>query len=206
MGEAEDEKIINIGRHKGLAGHPAYLCGWRINALARMDEWEGYFKSPAGRVDYPELAALQGLDFVRCGLYDELISGRLEDDAMHFVEYFDAGAEVTDEVVREHFSQRANNYDVECLAFLLRRVGLLGPAQGDVAIWSLPDFASAEAIIPRIPPGRAATTVPGGAVQERGTRADVRVGLGPAQSVANSSRSAGVGPKSSRIQPMISSA
>ena len=147
VGEAEDEKIINIGRHKGLAGHPAYLCGWRINALARMDEWEGYFKSPAGRVDYPELAALQGLDFVRCGLYDELISGRLEDDAMHFVEYFDAGAEVTDEAVREHFSQRADNYDVERLAFLLRRVGLLGPAQGDVAIWSLPDFASAEAII-----------------------------------------------------------
>ena len=147
VGEAEDEKIINIGRHKGLADHPSYLCGWRIASLARMDEWEVYFKSPAGRVDYPELAALQALDFVRCGLYDELVSGHLDDDAIHFVEYFDAGAGVSDEEVREHFSARAARYGADHLVFLLRRVGRMGPERGDAAIWSFADFAAVEPMV-----------------------------------------------------------
>ena len=37
--DPEDEKVINIGRHKGLGAHPAYLSGWRIRGFERLDEW-----------------------------------------------------------------------------------------------------------------------------------------------------------------------
>ena len=142
----EDQCVINIGRHKGLAEGPAYLCAWRIRELARMDEWETYFKSPEGLRDYAERAAFQALDFVRCGLYDELCSGSLGNGGIHFVEYFDAGTTLSDDSIRAHFHERAQRYAPEALAFVLRKVGLLGPPAGDLAIWTFATMAAIEPI------------------------------------------------------------
>ena len=145
VGEAQDEQVINVGRHKGLADKPAYLCGWRIADLNRIDEWESYFKSPAGRTDYAELAAFQGLDFIQCGLYDELLYQRLDDESVHFIEYFDAGG-APDLQLKTHFRERAENTQAATLACLFRRVGLLGPPDSDIAVWTFPDIASVETI------------------------------------------------------------
>ena len=144
--EAEDSQVLNVGRHKGLGAKPAYLCGWRIRDLGRIDEWEAYFKSAAGKTDYAELAALQGLDFVRCGLYDELIYAPLADDCVHFIEYFDGYGSATDDELRTHFERRNATLSGATLACLFRRVGLLGPQDGDIAIWTCPDLASIEPI------------------------------------------------------------
>ena len=146
VGEAEDEQIINVGRHKGLGPSPAYLCGWRIRELSRMDEWDVYFKSAEGRTDYAELAAFHGLQFVRCGLYDELLSGVLPNENMHFAEYFDAPPDISDDDVRAHFEGRAERYPRGALTFLFRRVGRLGPDAADIAVWTFADFASIEPI------------------------------------------------------------
>jgi hypothetical protein len=146
-GEGEDVRTINIGRHKGIGPRPAYLCCWRISGLSRLDAWETIFKSPAGRRDVSEHATALALDFQSCGLYEELVAGDLPDGNIHYMERFDAGAEARDEDVREHFLGRAGrNGDVR-LAFLLRRVGLLGPERCDLAIWTFASFAASEALV-----------------------------------------------------------
>ena len=142
----EDECVINIGRHKGLAEGPSYLCAWRIRELARMDEWEVYFKSPEGLTDYAERAAFQALSSVRCALYDELKSGALDDTGFHFVEYFNAGPDISDDNIRDHFLERDERQTQGSLVFVLRKIGLLGPAVGDIAIWTFPSFAAIEPI------------------------------------------------------------
>jgi len=142
--EGADTKTINIGRHKGIGPRPAYLCCWRIAGMARLDEWEELFKSPAGRRDIAEHATFQALDFRECGLYDELVAGALPDGNLHFLERFDAGQDVEDEELEAHFRERAARCAGASLSFLLRRVGLLGPRDGDLAIWTAPSFAALE--------------------------------------------------------------
>ena len=104
--QGEDVKTINIGRHKGIGPRPAYLCCWRIAGLARMDAWEGLFKSPAGRRDTAEHATALALDFRCCGLYDELVAGELPDGNLHYMERFDGGAEAGDGALVAHFEER----------------------------------------------------------------------------------------------------
>ncbi len=146
-GEGEDIRVINIGRHKGIGPRPAYLCCWRISGLERLDAWETIFKSPAGRSDVAEHATAQALAFDCCGLYEELISGELPDGNLHYMERFDAGAEASDEQVIAHFAGRARCNPGAKLAFLLRRVGLLGPEHCDLAIWTCANFAASAALV-----------------------------------------------------------
>ena len=145
--QGEDVKTINIGRHKGIGPRPAYLCCWRIAGLARMDAWEGLFKSPAGRRDTAEHATALALDFRCCGLYDELVAGELPDANLHYMERFDGGAEADDGALVAHFEERAARNPRARLAFLLRRVGLLGPERSDLAIWTFENFAASEDMV-----------------------------------------------------------
>lgn len=145
--EGEDVKTINIGRHKGIGPRPAYLCCWRIADLARMDAWEALFKSPEGLADIAEHATADALDFDRCGLYDELVAGTLPDANLHYMERFDAGEDAHDDEIVAHFRERERGNDGATLAFLLRRVGLLGPDACDLAIWTCAGFAASEALV-----------------------------------------------------------
>jgi len=115
--------------------------------MARLDAWEGLFKSPAGRRDVGEHATALALDFRSCGLYDELVSGTLPDENLHYMERFDGGAEASDEDIRAHFAARARGNTDADLAFVLRRVGLLGPERSDLAIWTCRNFAASEGLI-----------------------------------------------------------
>lgn len=145
--QGEDVKTINIGRHKGIGPRPAYLCCWRIDGLARLDAWEALFKSPQGLADISEHATADALEFDRCGLYDELVTGTLPDGNLHYMERFDAGPQAGDEEVAEHFRARAAGNGEADLAFVLRRVGLLGPQGCDLAIWTCANFAASEALV-----------------------------------------------------------
>lgn len=145
--EGADVKTINIGRHKGIGPRPAYLCCWRIAGMARLDEWEVLFKSPAGRRDIAEHATFQALDFRECGLYEELVAGVLPDGNLHYMERFDAGQDADDGEIVAHFQARARRGTGAELGFLMRRVGLLGPENGDLAIWTAPSFAALEPLV-----------------------------------------------------------
>jgi hypothetical protein len=145
--EGEDVRTINIGRHKGLGPRPAYLCCWRISGFPRLDAWEAIFKSPAGRRDISEHATFKALDFRECGLYEELIAGELPDANIHVMERFDAGQELEDEAVLAHFRARERDTEGARLAFLMRRVGMLGPQGCDLAIWTCSDFAGCEPLV-----------------------------------------------------------
>ncbi len=142
-----DEKVVNIGRTKTIGPRPGYLSCWRIKDIARMDEWEAYFRSEDSLRDVTERATFHALDFQRAGLHDELLLTPLPDAGLHYVEFFEAGEEVSDDDVREHFAGRAKAYGGAALKVLLRRVGLLAPEPGDIAIWSFPDYVAVEPIV-----------------------------------------------------------
>ena len=141
-----DQMVVNIARTKGIGPGPAVLACWQVPGIARIDEFEAYFASPEGLRDVPERAAFHGLDFRHCGLHDELLLAPLADDGLHYVEFFAAGEEVSDHELRDHFSGRAEAYGEDSLKVLLRRVGLLAPEPGNIAIWSFADYVAMEPI------------------------------------------------------------
>ena len=141
-----DEKVVNIGRTKTIGPRPGYLSCWRINDISRMDEWEAYFRSADSLRNVTERATFHALDFQRAGLHDEVLLTPLPDDGLHYVEFFAAGEDLSDDEVRDHFAGRAKAYGSGTLNVLLRRIGLLAPEPGDIAIWTFPDYVAMEPI------------------------------------------------------------
>jgi hypothetical protein len=152
--DAEDEKVINIGRHKGLGPCPTYLSGWRIRGFDRLDEWDRHFKSDEAKQDLAERATFFGLDFKYCGLYDDLVLKVLADDHLHMVEYVDIPDELADDEFVSFNRDRAASETTGELAVLLRKIRLLGPVPAGIAVWTFPDFASIETFVRTIPTGR----------------------------------------------------
>ena len=141
-----DEKVVNIGRTKAIGPTPGYLSCWRIADISRMDEWEAYFRSDEALRDTAELATFHALDFQRAGLHDDLLLTPLPDAGLHYVEFFRADDGISDDDVRGHFVGRAEAYGDNALKVVLRRVGLLAPDPGGIAIWSFPDYVAVESI------------------------------------------------------------
>ena len=141
-----DEQVVNIARTKAIGPQPACLCCWRIKDISRMDEWEAYFQTAEFREDVVEWATYHALDFQRAGLYDEVIETAMPRDGLHFVEFFGAGEAVSDEEIHHHFRKRGKKHAAGRLNALLRRVGLLGPDPGGLAIWTFPDYVEMEGI------------------------------------------------------------
>ncbi|MGY8998078.1 MAG: hypothetical protein ACKVH7_16710, partial [Alphaproteobacteria bacterium] len=140
----QDRKVVNIGRHKGIGGHPTYLSGWQVRDLARLDEWEIHFKSAEAAGDVAEMATFQAMDFHYCGLYDELKLTDLPDENLHVVEYFDPARDMNDQEFKSALERRETDEEFGKLAVVLRRVGMLGPDPSAIAIWTFPDFSSIE--------------------------------------------------------------
>ncbi len=139
-----DEKVVNIARTKAIGPPPACLCCWRIRDISRMDEWEAHFRSAEGRQDVAEWATYHALDFQRAGLYDEVIETAMPAEGLHLVEFFRPDETVPDEEIRRHFAERGKAHSAGRPSALLRRVGLLGPDPGGVAIWTFPNYAQME--------------------------------------------------------------
>lgn len=143
---AGDERVINIARTKAVGPPPANLCCWRIKDISRMEEWETYFQSAESRQDVSEWATYHALDFRRAGLYDEVIETTMPEEGLHFVEFFAAAATVSDEEMHHHFRARSRKHSAGRLNALLRRVGLLGPDPGGIAIWTFSNYMEMERI------------------------------------------------------------
>lgn len=141
-----DEKVVNIARTKAIGPPPAYLCCWRIKDISRMDEWEAHFRSPEARQDVAEWATYHALDFQRAGLYDEVIETTMPAEGLHFVEFFRPGEALVDEEIRRHFAERGRTHSAARVNALMRRVGLLGPDPGGIAIWTFPSYVALEAM------------------------------------------------------------
>ena len=151
--EPGDEKVINIGRHKGIGGHPAYLSGWRIRGFGRLDEWDRHFKSPEAHADISEKATFLAMNFDYCALYDDLLLGPLPDGNLHLVENFEPADDLADDSFLAHQRERAADDGHARLAVVLRKIGLLGPGPAAMAIWTFADFESLEPFARAVPSG-----------------------------------------------------
>lgn len=142
-----DVKVANLGRAERIGPEPSVICLWRHPGMARMDEWEASFRTDEARRDPAFQATRLAIHFTRGGLYDEIVGAAPLGGGLHYVEFFAAGEEHGDEAVRDHFTSRAKRYSEGKLDFVLRRVGLLGPDPGGLAIWTFAGYAAAEPII-----------------------------------------------------------
>ena len=142
-----DVKIANLGRAERIAPEPSVICLWRHPGMARMDEWEAGFRADEARRDPAFQATRLAIHFKRGGLYDELIGGEPLGKGLQYVEFFAAGEEHGDEQIHDNFRNRARRYPEGKLDLVLRRVGLLGPDPGGLAIWTFAGYAAAESIV-----------------------------------------------------------
>jgi hypothetical protein len=142
-----DLKIANLGRAERIAPEPSVICLWRHPGMSRMDEWEASFRTDAARRDPAFQATRMAIHFRRGGLYDELIDGEPLGDGLHYIEYFESKEGIGDDQVCDNFRNRAKRYSNGNLRFVLRRVGLLAPDPGCMAIWTFAGYAAAEPII-----------------------------------------------------------
>jgi hypothetical protein len=139
----EDRKIANLARTMRLGPVPHYMCWWQISSIARIDEWEHFFRTAEGRLYVAESPVPKVLNFTRNGLYDELIGDGPVSSGLHLAEFFsadDASAEET----RRYFEMRAAALGAGRLTYVLKRIGLLAPDPGGVALWSFADYVQAE--------------------------------------------------------------
>jgi len=86
----QDVMVANLARTMKIGPQPHYMCWWRIKSIARMDEWEDYFRSSEGRLYLSESPTGKALHFQRCGLYDEIIGHGEVPSGLHLVEFFAA--------------------------------------------------------------------------------------------------------------------
>lgn len=137
----KDTLVANLGRTMKIGPEPQALCWWKIAGMVRMDEWEAHFKTAEGRLYMAESPVARALNFYRCGLYDIVSGGDPVGPGLHVVEFFDPEGR-TAEQLRESFGARLDRRGA--LAAILTRIGLLGPDPGGMALWTFPDYVSAE--------------------------------------------------------------
>ncbi len=145
--DPDDTLFANLARTMRIGPHPTNMAFWQCKGLARMDEWEAFFRSEEGLRDVHERASLRALNLMNGGCYDEVVEGPPPDDGLQYVEFFDFPPEVAGAEVAEAFAARAQAHAEGTLNLVVRRLGLLGPPHiGDMAVWTFPSYAEAEGI------------------------------------------------------------
>jgi hypothetical protein len=143
--DSEDELAGSFGRTMRLGPMPGYLAFWRCKGMARMDEWEAHFHSPAAHADVAENATHRAIHLQHGGCYDELLAGPPVDrSALFCIEYFAAPSSLADAEILSRYKSRAMAQPQASLDFLLRRIGRLGPGPGCIAVWSFDDYVALE--------------------------------------------------------------
>ncbi len=141
----DDSLVGSFGRTMRLGPMPSYLAFWKCKGMARMDEWEAHFRSPAAHEDVAERATHRAIHLQRGGCYDELVTGPAPDrEGLFCIEYFAASVRIGDREVAGHFESRARRRPEARLNFVLRRIGRLGPDPGGLAVWRLADYVALE--------------------------------------------------------------
>lgn len=154
---SEDVVVANLARMNKLGPKPHYMCWWGIKSLARVDEWRDYYTSEAGRRHLAESGDAEVLDFQQHGLFDIVHGSGAAGGGLHIAEFFDAddfsGAEIT-----EAFEARAASATSGQLTYVLKRLGMLAPDPGGIALWTFPSLAAAEPLL-RTPLPKGALTI-----------------------------------------------
>jgi len=129
-----------------LGSMPSYLAFWECSGMRRMDEWEAHFRSPQAHEDRAERATHAAIHLQRGGCYDVIARGpKAKPDRLFAIEYFAADPAEHANTLARHFKARAKARPEAGLCFLLRRIGLLGPPPGCLAVWSFVDYEALEA-------------------------------------------------------------
>jgi hypothetical protein len=139
----EDQVVASLARMNKLAPEPHYMCWWKIDQLRRVDQWHSFYTSDAGRLHLARSADAKVLTFQQHGLYDAIVGGEVVAPGLHIVEYFEADA-VSSEDVRQCFEARAEAARPGRLDTVLKRLGLLAPDPGGIALWTFGSLAEAE--------------------------------------------------------------
>ena len=144
---AVDAMVLQLGRTMRLGPQPSYLAFWKIQGLHRLDDWEAYFSSDAWPRNRRSTAMHQAIHIQRGGLYDVVIEGPAAADGVHYVEYFEANAALSNDDVASHFQAREARHPAGRLNYVVRRIGLLGPDPADLAVWTFASYAEMERIV-----------------------------------------------------------
>lgn len=143
--DPQDRLVGSFGRTMRLGPMPSYLAFWECSGMRRMDEWEAHFNSPAAAKDRAERATHAAIHLQRGGCYDVVARGpAVKREGRYLIEYFAAGPAVADADLARHFKARGKGRKGATLNFVLRRIGLLGPPPGCLAVWSFADYAALE--------------------------------------------------------------
>ena len=137
----EDVMVANLGRTMKIGPEPHYMCWWKIKSIARMDEWEAYFRTPEGKHYAATSPVPRALDFYQAGLYDEVIGDGRVPDGLHLAEFFAADEANLDEI-RDYFRRRSTTGG--SLTYVIRRLGLMAPEPGGIALWTFESYVAAE--------------------------------------------------------------
>ncbi len=154
---SEDVVVANLARMNKLGPEPHYMCWWGINSLARVDEWQAYYTSEAGRLHLAESGDANVLDFQQHGLFDIVQGSGAVGGGLHIAEFFNADDLWSGELA-DAFNARAESATPGRLAYVLKRIGLLAPDPGGIALWTFPSLAAAEPFL-RTPLAKGELTV-----------------------------------------------
>lgn len=140
----QDIMVANLGRTMKIGPEPHYMCWWKIASIARMDEWEDYFRTAEGRHYAATSPVPRALNFYQAGLYDEIVGDGQVPDGLHLVEFF-AADDTSAEDLRGYFTRRFPAGGR--LVYVLKRLGLMAPDPGGIALWTFPSYVAAENFI-----------------------------------------------------------
>jgi hypothetical protein len=139
----EDVLVANLARTMKLGPEPHHMCWWRIPGIARLDAWERHLKTVEGRLYLAESPVAKVMEFHRCGLYDVCLGEGEMPSGLHLVEFFADDGRGPEEIA-DRFAARARTAPAGTLTYVLRRVGLLAPDPGGIAVWTFGSYAEAE--------------------------------------------------------------
>ncbi|HWA49341.1 MAG TPA: hypothetical protein VG742_13780 [Dongiaceae bacterium] len=140
----QDVMVANLGRTMKIGPQPHYMCWWQIKSIARMDEWEDYFRTAEGKHYAATSPVPRALDFYQAGLYDEIIGNGKVPDGLHLVEFFSAD-DAGNEDVRAYFERRFTGSGK--LTYVIKRLGLMAPDPGGIALWTFENYVAAEGFL-----------------------------------------------------------
>jgi hypothetical protein len=147
VGADRDQYLGQLGRTMRIGPHPAYLTIFRVDSLARLQEWEDYFLSDAYYANLRSFAMQRSLQMVRDGCYDELVPTEPVGEGLYVLEFFSAADETSNSDIANAFALRKEGHREARLVMLLRRIGLLGPDPGGIAGWRLDSARELEPFI-----------------------------------------------------------
>ncbi|MEX2648357.1 MAG: hypothetical protein WD673_05015 [Alphaproteobacteria bacterium] len=142
--DPKDPLLGQITREVGAASDSATLAFCRFESMARLDEWEEHFRSPAHARDRSMHAKHQAIHHDRAGCYDELAPSERLLEGRYVVEAF--ASEGTNLDRREALPKLAARRPFARLKIALWRIGRLAPDPGGLLVWAVPSMAAVEGL------------------------------------------------------------